>query len=123
MLPSFLPPLYVVFSYLNITSFLGLEYEGLLSVVALNSFISVGLITVVLSRVLKSKLGSILDLCLIEGASKIKTVVQVLVPYFKSELFYVFLFLFGLYICFTSNPWKSKPRLTWDGIGELTRTL
>ncbi|MBK7843819.1 MAG: hypothetical protein IPJ71_09005 [Bdellovibrionales bacterium] len=104
LLPSLLPPLFVILPYLNMASFFHFEPFGLWGIVSVNILMNLGLTSVVLARVIESKLGPMIELSWIEGASRWKMVQSGVFSYLRADLVSFSFYLFTLYFASFSIP-------------------
>jgi thiamine transport system permease protein len=73
---------------------------GLVPVICAHALINAGLVAVALRRIVQRKMGGMLELALMEGASRWKTFFNVTLPYLKADIASIFVFVFSL--CLTS---------------------
>lgn len=115
LIPNFLPPLFSLLAILNAVAFFPM---GLAGIILVHTVINFGLVAVVLARTIESRLGNVLELAYVEGASRSMIWFQVLLPMLKKELLYVGLFVF--IICFGSF---SVPLIVGGGMGTTVEVL
>lgn len=99
MIPNFLPTLIVLISFMSFSQILNLRIEGLWGITVTHALINIGVSAIVLSRIMKQKILSCLELVFIEGA-KIKQWMPQIFRLLISDIFSVFLFVF--FVSFTS---------------------
>ncbi len=99
LLPGLLPALFVILATLNIVGSLTTFPFGIYGVVIAHVLANFGIIAVVLARALETKLGGVIEIATIEGASKWRIIWQC-VRGLKGEATGLFFFLFV--VCFTS---------------------
>lgn len=104
LLPSLLPPLFVILPFLNIASFFHFEPFGLWGIVSVNVLMNLGLTSVVLARVIESKLGPMIELSWIEGASRWKMLQSGVFSYLRTDLVSLSFYLFTLFFASFSIP-------------------
>ncbi len=104
LLPSLLPPLFVILPFLNIASFFHFEPFGLWGIVSVNVLMNLGLTSVVLARVIESKLGPMIELSWIEGASRWKMLQSGVFSYLRIDLVSLSFYLFTLFFASFSIP-------------------
>src|SRR5690606_28137621 len=73
LLPNFLPTLFVVLAMLNILN--PFPY-GIAGIVITHVLINTGLVAYILSEAFENRLGGIVELCMIEGASRFRVLVD-----------------------------------------------
>lgn len=95
--PNFIPSIFIVLSLLNwFTPF----PFGLRGVVFCNVLMNVGFAGILISRLYERKLSVLADQAHVLGVSSVRFFVKIFFPVLFSDLWYLFLFFFG--ICFTS---------------------
>lgn len=104
LLPGLLPPLFVILPFLNIASFFHFEAFGLWGIVSVNVLMNLGLTSVVLARVIESKLGPMIELSWIEGASRWKIFQSGVFSYLRTDLLSLSFYLFTLFFASFSIP-------------------
>lgn len=97
LLPSMLPVLFVLLSFLNLAPSFPF---GIWSVVLIHSFINIGVVAVSVMRVFENKIGSFAEWALIEGASRWQFMNNGIRKYLGRDIFLIFFFVFS--ICFSS---------------------
>ncbi len=100
MLPSFIPTLFVVLSYINVLDFLGASLFGLHSVIICHVLVSCGLVAVLLHQQVSHKLGNYCEIGLVSGAGRFIFFRKVFLPLMKIELLALWFFVFSM--CFSS---------------------
>ncbi len=115
LLPNFLPPIFVILSTLNIVDPFPM---GILGIVIIHTFMNFGLVAVLLAGVISSKLGGLVELAYVEGASRWKFIRQVLFPILFKDFLLVGLFIFV--VCFGSF---SVPLIVGGGKGTTIEVL
>lgn len=99
-IPCFVPVIFVVFSFLNISQLFGFSLSGLFGIVSIHSLINIGLVGVLYSKVILNKSSLSNQLSLVQGISKLDYFFKILIPLTKKDVLFIFssIFLF----CFTS---------------------
>lgn len=100
LIPNLIPQLFLILAVLNLGFFVPFFRPGLPAVVITHSLLNCGLIALALLRLFGSKLSGFLDLAVVEGATRRMIWFEVIVPSLKSELLFLFLFVFS--VCLTS---------------------
>ncbi|MCB0342858.1 MAG: hypothetical protein KDD59_11470 [Bdellovibrionales bacterium] len=100
ILPSLVPTLFVLVSLMGVAQEVGLKLFGLWGIVVVHWVINVGLVAVAVSRMVDYKLGGMLELAWIEGATRLDLWRAGLWGYLRRDLALLFLFLFS--VSFTS---------------------
>lgn len=100
LIPNLIPQLFLILAVLNLGGFVPIFRTGLPAVVITHALLNCGLIALALLRLFGSKLSGYLDLAVVEGASRRMIWLEVIVPSLKSELLFLFLFVFS--VCLTS---------------------
>lgn len=96
LLPNVAPVLLVILATLKV--FPGLQ--GLLGIVLIHTLLNAGLVAVVFVRLVKDKISGMAELAWIEGASGWRFFRRGVLPYLRTDLLTVALFVFAL--CFSS---------------------
>lgn len=91
LIPNLVPSLFVIISCLGIIRPFPF---GKVGIILVHSIMNLGLIAILFKRICRSKLGSISELCLVEGASAWQFFRVGVLSYLKSDLAYLFLFVF-----------------------------
>ncbi len=118
LLPNFMPPLFLLVSVLSLwTHFLTFPY-GFWGVVIFHALINMGLVSVFLYRSWSSRFGELMELSYVEACSRWRFLTKVIWPLGRSELSFLFLFVFS--ICFTSF---AIPLIVGSGGGETLEVL
>ncbi|KYG67210.1 thiamine biosynthesis protein ThiP [Bdellovibrio bacteriovorus] len=115
LIPNFLPPLFSLLAILNAVDFFPM---GLAGIIFVHTAINFGLVAVLLARTLESRIGHVIELAYVEGASRHMIWFQVLIPMLRKELLYLGLFVF--IICFGSF---SVPLIVGGGMGTTVEVL
>lgn len=97
LIPNILPSLFIILSSLYIISPFPF---GILGIIIIHTLINIGLASFTIKNLIKSKVGQMAELALIEGASFGQFLWSGILTFLKRELFFIFLFFFS--VCFTS---------------------
>lgn len=100
LIPNLIPQLFLILAVLNLSLWLPFLRPSFTSVILTHALLNSGLVALALLRLLGSKLSGFLDLAVVEGASRRMIWIEVIVPSLKSELLFLFLFVFS--VCLTS---------------------
>lgn len=92
ILPNMLPSLFVIISCLSV--FEPFPY-GKFGIILVHSVINIGLIAVIFKEICVRKVSGLGALALIEGAKKKDFLRVIVLGYLRSDIFYLFLFVFG----------------------------
>jgi thiamine transport system permease protein len=95
--PNFLPPIFVLLVTMNVIDPFPM---GVIGVVFLHVLVNFGLVGVLFADIIRQKLGGMIELAYIEGASRWQFTSKVLMPVLKKDFTLVGLFVFV--ICFSS---------------------
>lgn len=115
LLPSFLPPIFVLLSMLNLVDPFPM---GLPGIILVHTVMNWGMIAVLLARVIETKLGGLIELAWIEGASKRLLWGRGILPLLWRDLASLWFFVFVL--CFASF---SVPLIVGGGRGTTLEVL
>jgi len=115
LLPNFLPTLFILLATLNIINPFPM---GLTGIVLIHTIMNFGLVAVLLSRLFENKLGGMIELAYIEGASAWQFICKALVPLMKKDLLLLALFIFV--VCFGSF---AVPLVVGGGKGTTVEVL
>lgn len=115
LIPNFLPPLFSLLAILNAVEIFPM---GLLGIIFIHTAINFGLVAVLLARLLEAKVGSVIELAYVEGATRSQIWFFVLIPMLKKELLYLGLLVFTL--SFSSF---SIPLVVGGGMGTTVEVL
>lgn len=100
LLPNLIPALFLILALLNLSLWVPLLRPSLTAVVIAHTLLNSGLVALALIRLMSSQLSGFLDLAVVEGAGRRMLWLEVVVPVLKSELLFLFLFVFS--VCLTS---------------------
>jgi thiamine transport system permease protein len=100
LIPNLIPQLFLILAILNAGSILVIHVQGLWIVVLAHILLNSGLVALAFLRVLAPRVSGYLDLAMIEGASRRMIWGEVILPSLKSEILFLFLFVFS--VCLTS---------------------
>lgn len=117
MLPGLLPTLFVIVACLNLVSAVGSFPFGIWGVVLVHVYMNMGLVAVAIGRLLESQMGGMIELAIIEGASRFQ-ILMAIVKEFWSDLFAMGFLVFIL--SFTSF---SVPLIVGANYGETLEVL
>ena len=95
LLPTLLPSLFVVLSFVNGTSF-----YGLWAIVAVHSLMNIGLVSVLIFHLIESQLGGWTTRAYLEGSSQWYFFRKVVLTYLYKDFLLIFMAVFAF--CFTS---------------------
>ena len=95
LLPTLLPSLFVVLSFVNGTSF-----YGLWAIVAVHSLMNIGLVSVLIFHLIESQLGGWATRAYLEGSSQWYFFRKVVLTYLYKDFLLIFMAVFAF--CFTS---------------------
>lgn len=96
LLPNCLPIIFVIFSFMK---YLPLA-RGFFGIILVHTFLNAGVVAIAIFQILKSKLGTLVELAWLEGSSQSRFLLRVVLPYLKSDFTRIFFFIFA--ISFTS---------------------
>lgn len=91
LIPSLIPSFFVILSVLSVIEPFPFGWNG---VILVHSIINVGLVSLLINKLIYSKLKNIGALCLIEGASSWRFLRTALFGYLRPDLIYLFIFIF-----------------------------
>jgi thiamine transport system permease protein len=97
LIPNILPSLFIILSSLYIISPFPFGRTG---IILIHILINIGLAAYTIKNLVKSKVGQMVELALIEGASFCQFLWYGILTFLKRELFFIYMFFF--LICFTS---------------------
>jgi thiamine transport system permease protein len=97
LVPNTLPSLFIILSALYIISPFPFGRSG---VILVHTLINIGLASYTIKNLIKSKVGQMAELALIEGASFWSFLWTGILTFLKSELFFIYIFFFS--VCFAS---------------------
>ena len=100
LLPGFLPALFVILPVLNLSGLIGHYPFGLRGIVLVHTLMCAGLVAVTISRLISGKLGGMVELAWVEGASRWSLVRTGLLGYLRADLALLAFYVFAL--CFAS---------------------
>lgn len=115
LLPNFLPPLFILLATLNVIDPFPM---GIAGIVIIHTFMNFGLVAVLLAGILETKLGGMVELAYVEGASRWRFVTQGMLPMLKKDILLLGLFIFV--VCFGSF---SVPLIVGGGKGTTIEVL
>lgn len=97
LLPNFLPAIFMLLAVLNAIDPFPM---GVYGIALVHTFINFGLVAVLLTQTIESKLGGMVELAFIEGASRWQFMTRAFFPLLKKDIALLALFVFV--ICFGS---------------------
>ena len=100
LLPGFVPPLFVILPVFHVGSWVGKYPLGLFGIVLVHALMNVGLVAVVVARLIYSKMGRMVELAWVEGASRWAILQQGVLVFLRADIALLVFYLFTL--CFTS---------------------
>lgn len=115
LLPNFLPPIFILLSALSVIDPFPMGISG---IVIIHSLMNFGLAAVLLASTIETKLGGIIELAYVEGASRFRFLRQGLLPMLKKDLWLLGLFIFV--VCFGSF---AVPLIVGGGRGTTVEVL
>lgn len=115
LLPNFLPPLFVLLATLNVIDPFPV---GIAGIVIIHTLMNFGLVAVLLSGGLETKLGGVIELAYVEGVSRWRFITQGMLPMLKKDFWLLGLFIFV--VCFGSF---SVPLIVGGGKGTTMEVL
>jgi thiamine transport system permease protein len=115
LVPNFLPPLFVLLSVLNIVDPFPM---GILGIALVHTVMNFGLVAVLFTSIIESKVGGVAELSYVEGAGRWQFISQGLLPMLKKDLWLLGLFIFV--VCFGSF---SVPLIVGGGKGTTIEVL
>lgn len=104
MIPCFLPPLMVILPLMSGASFLHVEVFGLLGIVLVHVIMNLGLVSVLIVRLLEFKVGPMVELSWVEGASRWMIIKRGLLPILYPDLLAIGFYLFVVSFASFSVP-------------------
>lgn len=115
LVPNFLPPLFILLSILNIVDPFPM---GILGIALVHTVMNFGLVAVLFTSIIESKVGGVAELSYVEGASRFQFITKGLLPMLKKDLWLLGLFIFV--VCFGSF---SVPLIVGGGKGTTIEVL
>ncbi|MEK2689904.1 ABC transporter permease subunit [Bdellovibrio sp. GT3] len=115
LIPSFLPPLFIILSVLNIVDPFPV---GSIGIALIHTVMNFGLVAVLFTGIVENKIGGVAELSWIEGSSRWQFIRQGLIPMLKKDLWLLGLFVFV--VCFGSF---SVPLIVGGGKGTTIEVL
>jgi thiamine transport system permease protein len=113
--PNFLPPIFVLLAALNVVDPFPMGIAGITLVHTLMNF---GLVAVLLASLIEVKMGGVVELAYIEGASRFRFIRDGLYPMLRKDIYLLGLFIFV--ICFSSF---AVPLIVGGGRGTTLEVL
>ncbi len=101
--PNILPSIFIIIGYLNAFQYFGGFPYGLWGVVLVQAMVNVGWVAINFQSTIEQKLGGVLDLCWIEGASRWRVLKEV-VSFLRADIANQFLSVFLIAIASFSIP-------------------
>lgn len=96
LLPNFLPTIFILLSVLNILDPFPMGISG---IVIIHTFMNFGLVAVLMAGIIETKLGGMIELAYVEGASRWQFMLKGLFPILKKDIvllaFFIFIVCFG----------------------------
>ncbi|QLY25965.1 ABC transporter permease subunit [Bdellovibrio sp. KM01] len=115
LVPNFLPPLFILLSVLNIVDPFPM---GVLGIALVHTVMNFGLVAVLFTSIVESKVGGVAELSYVEGAGRWQFISKGLLPMLKKDLWLLGLFIFV--VCFGSF---SVPLIVGGGKGTTIEVL
>ncbi|HWU41966.1 MAG TPA: ABC transporter permease subunit, partial [Bdellovibrio sp.] len=115
LLPNFLPPIFILLATLNVVDPFPMGVTG---IVLIHTLMNFGLVAVLLSGIIENKIGGVIELAYVEGASRFQFLTRGFFPMIKKDLWLLGLFVFV--ICFGSF---SVPLIVGGGKGTTIEVL
>ncbi len=115
LVPNFLPPLFILLSVLNVVDPFPM---GILGISLVHTVMNFGLVAVLFTSIIESKVGGVAELSYVEGASRWQFISKGLLPMLKKDLWLLGLFIFV--VCFGSF---SVPLIVGGGKGTTLEVL
>ncbi|WP_374029652.1 ABC transporter permease [Bdellovibrio bacteriovorus] len=115
LLPNFLPPIFILLATLNIIDPFPM---GIAGIVIIHTLMNFGLAAVLLAGIIENKLGGMIELAYVEGASRWQFLRQGLLPLLKKDIWLLGLFIFV--VCFGSF---AVPLIVGGGKGTTVEVL
>lgn len=115
LLPNFLPAIFTLLSVLNLIDPFPM---GLIGITIVHTLMNFGLVAVMLAGTIEKRIGSLAELALVEGASKMQFFQKAFLPLLKRDLYLLFLFVFV--VCFGSF---AVPLIVGGGKGTTLEVL
>ncbi len=115
LLPNFLPPIFILLATLNVIDPFPM---GIVGIVFIHTLMNFGLVAVLLAGLIENKVGGVIELAYVEGASRFKFIHKGLLPMIKKDLWLLGLFIFV--VCFGSF---SVPLIVGGGKGTTMEVL
>ncbi|MNJ92696.1 thiamine transporter membrane protein [compost metagenome] len=115
LLPNFLPPIFILLATLNTIEPFPM---GIVGIALVHAFMNFGLVAVLLAGIIESKLGGVVELSYVEGASRWQFFSRAFFPILKKDILLICLFVFV--ICFGSF---SVPLVVGGGRGTTVEVL
>lgn len=103
LLPNFIPTLFIVLSFLSISSWFSFVFYGLPAIVLVHVCINIGLCSILFFSLFKKKISGIANLACVEG-SGFFSFWFVVIKFLKYEFLISILFFFALYFTSFSVP-------------------
>lgn len=103
LLPSVLPALYIVTASLEVFSHLQWGLYGLWAVVVVHTLMNMGLVGVSIVQLIEGKMGGMIELALVEGASR-WILFKTTIAYLKHEIVLIFFYVFAISFVSLSVP-------------------
>jgi len=104
LLPGFVPPLFVILPVFHLGGWIGKYPLGLFGIVLVHVLMNVGLVAVVTARLIHFKIGGMIELAWVEGASRGAILRQGLLGFLKADLALLVFYLFTLSFVSFSVP-------------------
>lgn len=115
LLPNFLPPIFILLATLNVVDPFPM---GIIGIVFIHTLMNFGLVAVLLAGLIENKVGGVVELAYVEGASRARFLFKGLLPMIKKDLWLLGLFIFV--VCFGSF---SVPLIVGGGKGTTMEVL
>lgn len=115
LLPNFLPAIFILLSVLNVLDPFPMGISG---IVIIHTFINFGLVAVLLAGIIETKMGGMIELAYVEGASRRQFFFKGLFPILKKDISLLAFFIF--IVCFGSF---SVPLIVGGGKGTTVEVL
>lgn len=115
LLPNFLPPIFILLSTLNVIEPFPM---GIAGIVVIHTLMNFGLVAVLLAGIIENKLGGMVELAYVEGATRRQFLWKGLFPTLKKDLWLLGLFIFV--VCFGSF---AVPLIVGGGKGTTVEVL
>lgn len=115
LLPNFLPPIFILLATLNIVDPFPM---GIVGIIFIHTLMNFGLVAVLIASLIESKVGGVVELAYVEGASRTQFLIRGLLPMIKKDLYLIALYVFV--VCFASF---SVPLVVGGGKGTTVEVL